>query len=835
MAAPAWGEDTELESTPAAAVSTIEAKAPPVAETTPEATAEPAAEDTALPTVAATAPPAAETPEAPEPTVTVEPSVSADPEPSETAEPVVSAIPETAALPEEEADEPAPAPETSVSPTPSVASVPRTRLAAPATGTVTFMLNNTDEYFVTGYAPQTVTIGSTVVEPIHPTVPTGYVTFRGWSVYNPAHPDHDFEFYTRDKFWAFDGTVNADTVTGDVTLYAVFDDRWLLSFSDGSGTVLLTRRVAVGDTYAGPTQAVIDLLMESPPNEGDRIVGWEEDAASGYYGGDVVFGSSEMPNHDLIIKPKWASTRVVTFDSRGGTYVAPKLPVYNTAVAEPTSPTRTGYDFGCWTANAAATSCATDAWSFTTPVTADTMLYAIWEAKPVGYTVVYWGEKKGVIGDPGTTATNYEFLDTTTVYDTDTNLAKLAGTSMSCTSATLTDCFTTAEQAALDTLLPFPDFFTLSWVAAPNLAGDGTTVVNVYFKRTVYTFQFDVHGNKQSVNNTNPDYPNYNTAQQPNAYLTMGGVEYQRPGTANANVLYSFTAKWGEDISTVWPAIGSVTHPSGWNQFGWWIGNGSQTPHSIQFEVSDVLATAAEAGGGTVTMSPEWSTDSAVIPIARLYYFEATAAEYASINMATVPNFSDTSTEIMDANGTAHRQYIVYDNKLWVLQMVEAGQQTGFQKCQTRQFEGVTPVYTNGNTTTLHTALAGNDTDGIADHANSTQHTTSSTGTGANTDKLQYAYFLYTRNSFNISYITGVNQTIPSVTGVQLGAPLTSYEPTTTLTNTGYSFEGWCVDNPSSNPNCLPFDFATEEMPGSNLILYAKWAPNSVKVDFYDA
>ncbi|MDR1833388.1 MAG: InlB B-repeat-containing protein, partial [Propionibacteriaceae bacterium] len=651
-AAPAWGEEPEdasadIQVTQAAATG---ASTPSAVETE---TAEPATQAVAQTTAETVGPTAAET--------TVEPAV---PTPS------AGTIPE-------------PAPQQSAPPATQAASAPQARLMA-GTATVTFMLNNTDEYFVSGFAPQTVSVGSTVSEPIHPTVPTGYVTFRGWSVYNPAHPDHDFEFYTRDKFWAFDGTANADTVSTDVILYAVFDDRWLLSFADGSGTVLLTRRVALGDTYAGPTQAVIDLLMESPPNEGDRIVGWEEDAASGYYGGDVFFGSSEMPNHDLIIKPKWASTRVVTFDSRGGTYVSPKLPVYNTTVTEPTSPTRTGYDFDCWTANAAANSCATDAWSFATPVTADTTLYAIWKAKPVGYTVVYWGEKKGVIGDPGTTAMNYEFLNTTPVYDTDTDLTKPAGTAMSCTSANLADCFTTAEQAALDVLLPFPDFFTLSWVAAPNLAGDGTTVVNVYFKRTVYTLQFDVHGNKQSVNNTNPDYPNYNTAQQPNAYLTMGGVEYQRPGTANENVLYSFTAKWGENISTVWPAIGSVTHPSGWNQFGWWIGNGAQTPHSIQFEVSDVLATAAEAGGGTVTMAPEWSTDSSVIPIARLYYFEATAAEYASINIASVPNFSDTSTETMDANGTAHRQYIVYDNKLWVLQMVEAGQQTGFQKCQTR-------------------------------------------------------------------------------------------------------------------------------------------------------
>ncbi|MDR1851648.1 MAG: InlB B-repeat-containing protein, partial [Propionibacteriaceae bacterium] len=518
---------------------------------------------------------------------------------------------------------------------PATKSEPKTRVSA-ATATVTFMLNNTEEYLVSGFAPQTLAVGSTVKEPIHPTVPSGYVTFRGWSIYNPAHPDHDFSFYTRDKFWAFDGTSNANTVTDDVILYAVFDDRWLLSFIDGDGLVVLTRRVSAGETYAGPTAAVLEAVAYTAPTDGARVIGWEEDPDSGYTGGDVVFGSSYMPNHDLTIRPKWATTRVVTFDSRGGNYIAPLLPIYNTKIDAPTAPTRTGYEFACWVASASATDC-TSAWDFSsTPVTADTTLYAIWDAKYVGYTVVYWGEKKGVIGDPGTTVTNYEYLSSVSVAPTST-LAKPAGSSLSCSS----NCFTSAERTALNSLSAFPSYYTLSWVDSQPLAGNGTTVVNVYFKRTVYTLEFNAQASRTDVSSpvttgaADPD---------PTAYLVVHGVTYQKAGDPNENVKYSFTAKLDQDISALWPENDSaIAQTTGAKHFGWYLGKYNATSHSVQVEFSPTLAAAAELNGGLLLLAPEWSTDASVVPVGRLYYYEATSAElkYISDNSITVPYFSD--------------------------------------------------------------------------------------------------------------------------------------------------------------------------------------------------
>jgi uncharacterized repeat protein (TIGR02543 family) len=175
------------------------------------------------------------------------------------------------------------------------------------------------------------------------------------------------------------------------------------------------------------------------------------------------------------------------------------------------------------------------------------------------------------------------------------------------------------------------------------------------------------------------------------------------------------------------------------------------------------------------------------------------------------------------------RPYIQYDGKIWVLHVAEAGYQRGYQKAQYRDFgAGYTYVYPNGSSTRLHSGSK-NSVVYVTDLPGS-----ESTGTGVNQDQLQYAYFLYVRNAFKITFSTGTSDFIPDATPIKVGDPLAPYEPANPSKD-GYIFEGWCTENPVSNPGCNPFNFATEEMPGSNLLLYAKFSANDVHVDFYDA
>ena len=73
---------------------------------------------------------------------------------------------------------------------------------------------------------------------------------------------------------------------------------------------------------------------------------------------------------------KLDNTYTVTFDSKGGTAVAPQSIVSGKKAAEPTAPTREGNAFGGWYDNE---NCTGDPFSFTnTAITADMTLYAKW-------------------------------------------------------------------------------------------------------------------------------------------------------------------------------------------------------------------------------------------------------------------------------------------------------------------------------------------------------------------------------------------------------------------------------------------------------------------------
>ncbi|MGW6666416.1 Ig-like domain-containing protein [Peribacillus sp. NPDC055009] len=97
----------------------------------------------------------------------------------------------------------------------------------------------------------------------------------------------------------------------------------------------------------------------------------------------------------------------VTFNSNGGSAVANKTASYNTIIAAPTPPTRTGYTFGGWYKDAA----YTNSWNFAAnKVMNHTTLYAKWVANPaIPGTVkaasssynsvkVSWGPVAGVSG-----------------------------------------------------------------------------------------------------------------------------------------------------------------------------------------------------------------------------------------------------------------------------------------------------------------------------------------------------------------------------------------------------------------------------------------------------
>ena len=91
----------------------------------------------------------------------------------------------------------------------------------------------------------------------------------------------------------------------------------------------------------------------------------------------------------------------VTFNSNGGSAVNSQSVAYNGTVTKPTDPTRTGYTFVRWCSDGGLTT----AFSFATPVTADTTLYAQWQIN--SYTLTYSAGANGSIS--GTTPQTVQY------------------------------------------------------------------------------------------------------------------------------------------------------------------------------------------------------------------------------------------------------------------------------------------------------------------------------------------------------------------------------------------------------------------------------------------
>ena len=143
-------------------------------------------------------------------------------------------------------------------------------------------------------------------------------------------------------------------------------------------------QVATGET----------VTVTATPNEGyvlesigfsNGVVG-EQDGLSptwtvreGFAGPDVVV--------DVIFREQASSTYLVTFDMNGKTGTEANPNARNVAsgdtVAKPTDPVAAGYFFAGWYVDAACTT----AFDFSTPITANTTLYARWIPKAIGYTM----------------------------------------------------------------------------------------------------------------------------------------------------------------------------------------------------------------------------------------------------------------------------------------------------------------------------------------------------------------------------------------------------------------------------------------------------------------
>ena len=172
--------------------------------------------------------------------------------------------------------------------------------------------------------------------------------FAGWF----ADPQHDLPF----DF--------SQPIVTNVILYAKWAVRvQQITFDTDGGTAVGTQSAAYGDRLSRPAD---------PERAGYTFAGWYTDEARGQ---SFDFAAATV-TADMTLYAKWnIAVRTVIFQTDGGTLVQAQDVNNGSSVLRPADPSRAGYTFTGWYADAA----HTQLFDFgTATVTADMTLYAGW-------------------------------------------------------------------------------------------------------------------------------------------------------------------------------------------------------------------------------------------------------------------------------------------------------------------------------------------------------------------------------------------------------------------------------------------------------------------------
>ena len=142
-----------------------------------------------------------------------------------------------------------------------------------------------------------------------------------------ATPDYTFGGWNKADGTAWDYA--SDKVTDNITLYA----KW------AANTYTITFDTAGGSEIAPITQdyGTVITAPEAPTREGYTFIGWDKEIPT------------TMPAENMTVTAQWEINQyTITFDTNGGSEIAPITQDYGTAITAPDDPTREGYTFIGW-------------------------------------------------------------------------------------------------------------------------------------------------------------------------------------------------------------------------------------------------------------------------------------------------------------------------------------------------------------------------------------------------------------------------------------------------------------------------------------------------------
>ena len=478
-----------------------------------------------------------------------------------------------------------------------------------------------------------------------------------------------------EKFTGWDpavtfGTVGEITETKTITVTAKIEKVYYIFFKDDTGRVVATKECTDGQTVSDFS----DVTFPVGPDE--SITGWYFDAANTQKADSVTINGQNVTLYAKVEKGYW-----ITFDANGGSYTAPVFYANGTAAAAPvTNPTLPGYSFDGWYLDKDCTNPA----NFS-EITTSTTVYAGWEAANTTYTVIHWQENADDNG--------YSYKESETKQ----------GASGKQTAATVKSYLG----------------FTAQTITQETIAGDGSTIVNVYYKRNLYEVKF---------------------------YSYSGWFS-----SSEEYVNLRITAKYGANIRDKWPTY-----------------NGSST-------------WATTDGGSTYQVN----IDTMPLDGAKFYGpMTGNGSETAYYYVEVLPGESGTTT---------------YHGTTYKLDHSDTSPGTGYTVTQNDKYELTGFTYKEGT---------------------------------KNGGKYDNAKFYYTRNSYNVVYVSN-SQTV-NTASYKYEADISNaggYVPTTApVGKEDYVFAGWYAD-PTGQTK---YDFTGKKMPAQNITVYAKWVPPTYTVTLYD-
>ena len=343
---------------------------------------------------------------------------------------------------------------------------------------------------------------------------------------------------------------------------------------DDGWRVLASKEIADGDYLTTEN-------VTYPTADGIVVAGWNETPGSDDIQYEAEALCDTVVTSDMYLYPVFRSAHWMIYESNGGTLISPSYVVFGDLPVRPSDPVKAGYTFAGWYQDR----------DLTVPFDFNAVLddildvnvtaYAKWTPAVTTYTIAYWMEGYGGTAD-----------------------VLVLSRSMNATSEDVVSGAAYSGWYGDRTDYMYYEYDDEGTDKDVTVLGDGSTVVNVRYKRKTYTINFDL---KDSSNTT------------VYATLEINGETYSRTSSnANSYPLYTIEVKYGDDISALWPTASEITasYTSRWGRtttyyLNYWKGTGKNSNYATKrFEADAAVLPENPGTTSFITYTPTYTSST---------------------------------------------------------------------------------------------------------------------------------------------------------------------------------------------------------------------------------